>query len=190
MINRRTCATSGLSLRHSDLQWVALASIPASLPVRHRLTTVIWVRSLCRQVNRVALSNRLCTLSTSFSPDRSTGGFCDSDVFFGAIWFQRVKQYCLLNGIAVMEVNNFVRDGWESWGAIWNGGYDPPFFAALVDAMNGRPHRSGILPPSECLTSTTFVHWLDSCVPLHPSFALTARVSCSHTALHGCCCAV
>ena len=26
------------------------------------------------------------------------------------------------------------------------GGYDPPFFAALVDAMNGRPHRSGLLP--------------------------------------------
>lgn len=60
-----------------------------------------------------------------------------------------MKQYCLLNGIAVMEVNNFIRDGWESWGDIWNGGYDPPFFAALVDAMLGRPHRSGRLPPSE-----------------------------------------
>jgi hypothetical protein len=31
------------------------------------------------------------------------------------------SRYCLLNGIAVMEVNNFVRDGWESWGDIWNG---------------------------------------------------------------------
>ena len=59
------------------------------------------------------------------------GGFCDSDLFFGAIWFQRVKQYCLLNGIAVVEVNNFVRDGWESWGDIWNG----PHFLILVVSL-------------------------------------------------------
>jgi hypothetical protein len=33
------------------------------------------------------------------------GGFCDSDIFFGALWYQRLKQYALNNGIAVMEVN-------------------------------------------------------------------------------------
>jgi hypothetical protein len=64
------------------------------------------------------------------------GGFCDSDLFFGAIWFQRVKQYCLLNGIAVMEVNNFVRDGWESWGDIWNG----PHFLILVVSLFCLPY--------------------------------------------------
>ena len=34
------------------------------------------------------------------------GGFCDFDVFAGGLWSQRVKQYLLNNGIAVMEANN------------------------------------------------------------------------------------
>ena len=64
-------------------------------------------------------------------------GSCDDDVFFGGIWHQRLKQVALSNGIAVLDVNNFVRDGWESWGTIWDRGYDPPFFAALPRLLGG-----------------------------------------------------
>ena len=59
-------------------------------------------------------------------------GSCDDDVFFGGIWHQRLKQVALANGIAVLEVNDYVRDGWETWERIWYKGYDPPFFAALA----------------------------------------------------------
>ena len=62
-------------------------------------------------------------------------GSCDDDVFFGGIWHQRLKQVALANGIAVLEVNNYVRDGWESWEQIWYKGYDPPFFSALATLL-------------------------------------------------------
>ena len=75
------------------------------------------------------------------------GGYCDNDVFVGGLWAQRIKQYLLNNGIAVMDVNNYVDDGWESWKEIWQGGYDPPFFAALVNAMNGRTAIDGLAGP-------------------------------------------
>ena len=63
-------------------------------------------------------------------------GSCDDDVFFGGIWHQRLKQVALANGIAVLEVNNYVRDGWESWEQIWYKGYDPPFFSALATLLD------------------------------------------------------
>ena len=64
-------------------------------------------------------------------------GSCDDDVFFGGLWHQRLKQGALSNGIAVLEANDYVRDGWESWGSIWRRGYDPPFFKALSKLLGG-----------------------------------------------------
>jgi hypothetical protein len=63
------------------------------------------------------------------------GGFCDFDTFAGGLWSQHLKQYLLHNGIAVMEANNYVDDGWQSWSDEWNGGYDGAFFKSLAAAM-------------------------------------------------------
>jgi len=67
------------------------------------------------------------------------GLYCDNDVFFGGMWGQQLKQYCLQNGIAVMDVNNYVRDGWESYASVATGGYDAVFFDALSTALAAHP---------------------------------------------------
>ena len=76
-----------------------------------------------------------------------TDGSCDDDVFFGGIWHQRLKQYCLQNGIAVLEANNYVRDGWDSWESLWEGGYDQPFFSALAGLLGKKQPPPPPLPP-------------------------------------------
>jgi hypothetical protein len=35
----------------------------------------------------------------------TAGGFCSFDVFAGGLWSQRLKQYLLNNGIAIVEAN-------------------------------------------------------------------------------------
>ena len=73
------------------------------------------------------------------------GGYCDFDVFAGGLWSQRIKQFALNNGVAVLEVNNYVNDGWESWEQEWSGGYDPVFFRSLAAAINGtRSNTNGV----------------------------------------------
>ena len=57
-------------------------------------------------------------------------------VFAGGLWSQHLKQYLLNNGIAVLEANNYVDDGWQSWADQWNGGYDGAFFKSLSAAMH------------------------------------------------------
>ena len=42
-------------------------------------------------------------------------GDCNLDIFFGGIWWQRIKQLLLSNGIAVLVVNPYYFDGWEAW---------------------------------------------------------------------------
>ena len=66
-----------------------------------------------------------------------SGGFCSFDVFAGGLWSQRLKQYLLNNGIAIVEANNYVSDGWESWDDEWEGGYDAMFFKQFANAMRG-----------------------------------------------------
>lgn len=78
-------------------------------------------------------------------------GRCDLNIFFGTLWWQRVKQYAIANGIAVLVVNPFTFDGWESWPAEWaNGhGYDPPFFRRLGDFLGDTaapPHFRALNP--------------------------------------------
>ena len=68
--------------------------------------------------------------------DLRTGCSCDFDVFAGGLWSQHLKQYLLQNGIAVMEANNYVDDGWQSWSDEWSGGYDGAFFTSLAATMN------------------------------------------------------
>ena len=71
------------------------------------------------------------------------GNFCDFDVFAGGLWSQRVKQFLLSNGIAVMEASGYTQDGWEAWQTEWSGGYDPAFFAALGKAMAPKQSAGG-----------------------------------------------
>ena len=59
------------------------------------------------------------------------GGFCDSMVFFGALYRQRLRQALLLNGIAVMTMATHVDDSWCSYDAAWEQGYDAVAFDAL-----------------------------------------------------------
>jgi hypothetical protein len=71
------------------------------------------------------------------------GGSCDDDVFFGGLWHQRLKQYLLVNGVAILDANNYVRDGWDSWDSIWDGGYDMPFFRSLAGLLGSRRPGAG-----------------------------------------------
>ena len=71
------------------------------------------------------------------------GGFCSFDVFAGGLWSQRFKQYLLNNGIAIVEANNYVDDGWESWDDEWEGGYDAMFFKQLAAAMRAGGSADG-----------------------------------------------
>lgn len=64
-----------------------------------------------------------------------TGAGCTIDMFAGGLWMQRVKQYAIANGIAVLVANTYYLDAWESYPEDWEGGFDPPFFAALDAAM-------------------------------------------------------
>ena len=69
-------------------------------------------RSLGMQCSCINSSNFTC--SRPFDDGKHgvdgfvpTDGSCDDDVFFGGLWHQRLKQFCLLNGIAVLEANNY-----------------------------------------------------------------------------------
>eukprot|EP01051_Picozoa_sp_SAG22_P001329 SAG22_NODE_51_length_24458_cov_19.853161_9_plen_526_part_00 len=59
---------------------------------------------------------------------------CDYDQQAGALWNQRLKQFLLANGVAVVVVNPFTEDSWDAgpwwWGTSIGGG-DQPFFAKL-----------------------------------------------------------
>jgi hypothetical protein len=72
------------------------------------------------------------------------GSGCDIDVFAGGMWWQRTKQFAVANGIAVVVVNAYLLDGWESYPEEWDGGYDPPFFAAFEAAI-GNPSSTSAL---------------------------------------------
>ena len=74
------------------------------------------------------------------------GGFCSFDVFAGGLWSQRLKQYLLNNGIAIVEANNYVTDGWESWDDEWEGGYDAMFFKQFAAAMSAPGVLSSLDP--------------------------------------------
>lgn len=87
------------------------------------------------------------------------------DVFAGGIWSQRIKQFLLMNGVAVMHANAYVSDGWESWEEQWSGSYDPPFFRALAAEMKSSNSTLGNLDPRRvafrgCSGSAQMVSWL------------------------------
>jgi hypothetical protein len=64
-------------------------------------------------------------------------GDCNLDIFFGGLWWQRIKQLLLHNNVAVMVVNPYYFDSWEAWDSVWDaaGSYDPPVFKALADFL-------------------------------------------------------
>ena len=65
------------------------------------------------------------------------GGACDTLIFFGALWHQRLVQALLSNGIAVMLMNPYTFDGWTSYPAAWDAGYDAVAFDALNSMLRG-----------------------------------------------------
>ena len=86
---------------------------------------------------------------------------CDWNINAGAIWDQRLKQFLLNNGVAVIEANPYVTDVWDTGDAWWNGwtdhsghvngGRDKGFLPALFNSI-----EEGEFGPID--TSRTFFH--------------------------------
>lgn len=73
------------------------------------------------------------------------GGFCDSIIFFGALYRQRLRQALLLNGIAVMTMATHITDGWCNYDAAWEQGYDAVAFDELNALLR---HKNRVDAPS------------------------------------------
>lgn len=60
----------------------------------------------------------------------------------GALWDQRMKQYLVANGIAVLQANPVSEDSWDAFEAAWDGktqgsgGVDKPFLGLLFEEMS------------------------------------------------------
>ena len=61
-----------------------------------------------------------------------SGGYCDSTIFYGSMFHQRLIQSLLRNGVAVMKMNPYLYDAWNSYSDAWAQGYDK----AAMDALN------------------------------------------------------
>lgn len=60
---------------------------------------------------------------------------CDYDQEAGALWNQRLKQYLIANGIAVLSVNPYSEDSWDAGPWWWDGGVDEPFLTKVFTMM-------------------------------------------------------
>ena len=48
------------------------------------------------------------------------------DLFMGQLWYQRMKQALLQNGVAVLVLSGYYFDGWDFWTPAWRDTYDKP----------------------------------------------------------------
>ena len=60
---------------------------------------------------------------------------CDYDQEAGALWNQRLKQYLIANGVAVVSVNPYTEDSWDAGPWWWDGGVDQPFLTEVFRQM-------------------------------------------------------
>jgi hypothetical protein len=60
---------------------------------------------------------------------------CDYDQEAGALWNQRLKQYLIANGVAVVSVNPFTEDSWDAGPWWWDSGVDEPFLTKVFKMM-------------------------------------------------------
>jgi hypothetical protein len=63
------------------------------------------------------------------------GGGCNYDQQAGALWDQRLKQYLLANGIAVVQLNPITADSWDNYEAV-SGLTDPSRVSAQRQCMS------------------------------------------------------
>ena len=70
----------------------------------------------------------------------------------GLIWIQRIKQYLIANGVAVVILNPLVSDGWD-WDTDtdWTNGTDRPYLHRLFSAM-----RDGTFPAGQLANTRLF----------------------------------
>lgn len=61
------------------------------------------------------------TLESCYPSGGGGNGKCDYDQESGALWDQRLKQYLIANGIAVLQLNPRSTDTWDNTPAWWNG---------------------------------------------------------------------
>eukprot|EP00039_Didymoeca_costata_P000352 m.45218 g.45218 ORF g.45218 m.45218 type:complete len:462 (-) comp10212_c0_seq2:106-1491(-) len=61
---------------------------------------------------------------------------CQFEQEAGVLWHQRLKQYLLANGVAVMAVNPYEGDTWDCFGnEYWDQGLDKPFLLKLFKEL-------------------------------------------------------
>jgi hypothetical protein len=86
--------------------------------------------------NRPPFADPASTVAPCFLPNGSYTGAYNKNCSFvsmnGQIWSQRVNQYLLANGIAVVQVNPYSKDVWD-WAtrAVWAAGLDRLFLREL-----------------------------------------------------------
>ena len=96
---------------------------------------------------------------------------CSIDDLAGGLWFQRVKQLLLYNGIAVGVLNPYVFDAWDAYDSQWMHGADPPFFKRLTAEMSSKTGVfGGQLDPSR----VAFHGWSGSAQMVSYTFQLAA----------------
>ena len=78
-----------------------------------------------------------CSVPADNGRHPSAGKGCSIDTVAGGIWFQRIKQLLLSNGIAVVVLNPYYFDGWNAYTSVWTHGFDQPVMRRLADEMAG-----------------------------------------------------
>jgi hypothetical protein len=57
------------------------------------------------------------------------------------MWDQRLKQYLVANGVAVLQLNPYIEDNWDNFASQWATGKDqaylPQFFKAIQSGTYG-----------------------------------------------------
>jgi hypothetical protein len=77
----------------------------------------------------------------------------------GLMWIQRVKQYLITNGVAVLIINPYMADSWD-WDTAqdWHNGVDQPFLRDLFLAIgDGSFPAGGRFRPGRLLDSSRVV---------------------------------
>jgi hypothetical protein len=86
----------------------------------------------------------------TFNPNFSTCGY---DQMAGSLWDQRIKQYLVANGFAVIQINPIEDDSWDAYEPDWAIGVDQPFIQAVFKSM-----KEGVFGPLD-LTEVIFRGW-------------------------------
>ena len=70
-----------------------------------------------------------------YPPHHHGRGECDYDQEAGALWNQRLKQYLIANGVAVVVINPYTEDSWDAGPWWWDSGVDKPFLSKVFQMI-------------------------------------------------------